>query len=177
MNLSQDLCCLYILKLTKNKYYVGKVKKIEDVERRLKQHVAGGEAGAQWTTLYEPLSVEHTFPNSDIFAEDALTLKMMHRYGIENVRGGSYSMITLTASQINGIERLIRGATNQCLACGSTTHFVRDCPHSTKVENAIVKKKVSSRKPKVNGAKKIQRSTKTKTIKSGKRQRKKAKLS
>ena len=48
-------------------------------------------------------------------------------FGIDNVRGGSYSQLTLSDVQRKMIETEIRGALDLCFRCGSSGHFIHDC--------------------------------------------------
>ncbi|SVD91286.1 uncharacterized protein METZ01_LOCUS444140, partial [marine metagenome] len=91
----------YVLKLQRGKWYVGYTEK--GVQRIL-DHM--DEKGAKWTKKYSPVDPvpwERTSPgktkawaknkpNSD---EDKLTLKLMKKHGIQNVRGGSWCMVKM----------------------------------------------------------------------------------
>jgi cellular nucleic acid-binding protein len=83
--------CVYILKLKNNKYYIGKS---ENVLHRIDDHKRS--KGCKWTSLHKYLSVEKIIPNCDSYDEDKYTKLYMSEYGIDNVRGGSYTQIELT---------------------------------------------------------------------------------
>lgn len=125
-------CCLYVLRCTQGKYYVGKVADESGLENRLKQHITGGGIGAAWTSSYEPLEIIHKYPKSDSFVEDALTLRMMHKYGLDNVRGGSFACPYLTPDQLTQIQNYFRSSTDLCLRCGEAGHWIKDCPLTPK---------------------------------------------
>lgn len=114
---------VYVLALVSNKYYVGKTT---NLSRRVTDHST--HMGSAWTQKYPPVHVKEVYENCDAFDEDKYTLKMMSEYGITNVRGGSYSQIHLDRNQIEQIERSIRGASDKCFGCGSSDHWVRECP-------------------------------------------------
>jgi len=63
----------------------------------------------------------------------------MAKYGIENVRGGSYSNIVLDENSIAVLEKEIRHSNNVCMRCGRDTHYIKDCYATTDVDGAIIK--------------------------------------
>jgi len=85
---------IYILKLKENKYYIGKS---DNVLNRFQQHINGN--GSSWTRKYNPISIEKIIENVSSFEEDKITKEYMSKYGIDNVRGGSYVEIELTELQ------------------------------------------------------------------------------
>ena len=82
---------IYILKLINDKYYVGKSN---NPSIRLESHFSSN--GSVWTQKYKPLEVIEVIPDCDNYDEDKYTLKMMNKYGILNVRGGSFCQINLS---------------------------------------------------------------------------------
>jgi predicted GIY-YIG superfamily endonuclease len=68
---------VYILKLVKNKFYVGKTT---NPLFRLNDHYNGN--GASWTKKYKPLTLDKIIPNCDEYDEDKYTIKYMDLYGI-----------------------------------------------------------------------------------------------
>jgi predicted GIY-YIG superfamily endonuclease len=81
---------IYILQLKDGKYYIGKS---DNVMKRYEEHLQG--KGSKWTTMYKPISVVKVIENASPFEEDKITKEYMAKYGISNVRGGSYVSITL----------------------------------------------------------------------------------
>jgi hypothetical protein len=120
---------IYILKLRGGKYYVGKTG---NVEKRFEEHLEG--KGSAWTTKYSPINIDKTIPNSSPFDEDRYVKEYMAKYGVENVRGGAYTQISLGGDVTSQIEKEIRGATDKCMKCGESGHFVSDCSETTKAE-------------------------------------------
>jgi len=114
---------IYILKCEENKYYIGKTKKLAI---RLEDHF--NENGAEWTKIYKPVEVMELHSNCNSFDEDKFTLQYMEKYGIDNVRGGTFTRFRLDQNDIIAINRMIRGATDKCHNCGSNEHFVSNCP-------------------------------------------------
>ena len=113
---------IYILQLTSNKYYIGKT---ENVGSRVQEHFNG--TGSAWTKRYHPVRLVISYPNCDHFDEDKYTKKYMSKYGIDNVRGGSYCKLTLTDSEKDNIKRELSGASDECLKCGKMGHFAAQC--------------------------------------------------
>ncbi len=113
---------IYILRLTGGNYYVGKSS---DVETRIQEHFAS--TGSAWTTLHKPLSVDRIIKDVDSFDEDTWVKRYMSQKGIDKVRGGSYSTLTLTPIQIAALNHELKGVTDKCFNCGKSGHFVADC--------------------------------------------------
>ena len=113
---------IYILRLKENKYYVGKT---DDIDKRYLQHVKG--YGSAWTKKYKPILIEQTILNASSFDEDKYTKEYMSKYGIDNVRGGSYIQITLSEFHTEALQMEIRGAKDLCTQCGRSGHFIKDC--------------------------------------------------
>ena len=87
---------IYALQLEQGKYYVGKTHRSEGAELRFQEHLSG--RGSEWTKFYKPISIIESYEHHSTFEEDVLTKKYMMKYGIEHVRGGSYTMIELEES-------------------------------------------------------------------------------
>jgi hypothetical protein len=113
---------IYVLKLQANKWYIGRT---ENPQFRLENHFMG--TGSSWTARYPPIAVHELIPGCDVFDEDKQVIKYMSRYGIDNVRGGIFSGLELSAGQRELITRMIQGAADLCFNCGGAGHFARDC--------------------------------------------------
>jgi hypothetical protein len=113
---------IYILNLAQNKFYVGKTDK---PKFRLDSHFKNG--GCAWTKKYKPIQILGLFPDCDDFDEDKYTLKYMSKYGVDNVRGGSFCQTTLSRENINTIERMIASSNDCCHFCGEKGHFIGRC--------------------------------------------------
>ena len=113
---------IYVLELIHDKYYIGKTT---NPDFRLDTHFDIG--GSAWTKKFKPLIVIELISGCDSFDEDKYTLKYMEKYGINNVRGGSFCEIKLSEENTNTIRRMLSGSTDKCYICGKAGHFVSEC--------------------------------------------------
>ncbi len=114
---------IYVLQCEDNKYYVGKSK---NYDNRFEKHVY--DYGSAWTKKYKPIKIHKVIPCHDSYDEDKYTKIYMEKYGIDNVRGGSYTSLTLSNEIKKFIEREILTAKNLCYICKSDKHFAFKCP-------------------------------------------------
>jgi cellular nucleic acid-binding protein len=129
---------LYILELAGGNYYVGKST---DVSKRFDQHKSG--TGSAWTKMYAPVRLVETRPITSPHDENNVTKDYMKKYGINNVRGGSYAQITLPDDSRSVLEREFRGNDDQCIKCGLAGHFASKCTLSGQPARAMPKKIVA----------------------------------
>jgi predicted GIY-YIG superfamily endonuclease len=122
---------IYFIKLKEGKYYIGKTK---NIERRYDEHITGNGSG--WTKRYKPISLIKTIKSTSYFDEDKYVKEYMAKYGIDNVRGGSYSNIVLDKNSLEVLEKEIRHSKNECMRCGRDTHFINDC-YATTYSNGV----------------------------------------
>ena len=121
---------IYILELEKGKYYVGKSNQLKN---RITDHF--GSYGSAWTKKYKPVKVIETINNCDKFDEDKYTLKYMEKYGVHNVRGGSFCETKLDNNNLNTINKMLDGASDKCYNCGEKGHFAKQCEYDNEYEN------------------------------------------
>jgi len=108
---------IYILKLQNKKYYVGRSK---NVFVRIQQHKDG--EGAEWTKIHQFVKLKKIVEGKNPFSEDYYTLKMMSKYGIDNVRGGSFCKINLSIDVIDVLELMIKNSQDKCFNCDRRRH-------------------------------------------------------
>jgi hypothetical protein len=99
---------VYVLELRNSKYYVGKT--VKDPQVRFDEHAQGN--GAAWTRIHKPIQIINVIENADNFEEDRQTKIYMSEYGINNVRGGSYTSIILSDIQIRHLESYVHHMIN-----------------------------------------------------------------
>lgn len=122
---------IYVLKLQCGKYYIGST--VSKYLWRIDTHY--NNQGSKWTQIYKPKKVVEVHYNCDEYEEDRITLKYMSKYGIENVRGGTFCKIVLPKSHIRTLKSMIRSYKNRCYKCGKSGHFVKECYIPPKLED------------------------------------------
>ena len=95
---------------------------------------------------YKPMSLIKTVVSTSYFDEDKYVKEYMAKYGIENVRGGTYSNINLDTNCISVLEKEIRHSKNLCTICGKNTHFIKDCYAKTDSNDNIIVDTISKDK-------------------------------
>jgi predicted GIY-YIG superfamily endonuclease len=123
------LCCfkkqreyIYVLQLFNNKWYVGRTK---NIEQRLKEHRSG--IGSEFTKIHQIKSLYKMWEMKINFEEDNTVKEYMMKYGINNVRGGTYSNIDIDIQTQKFLIAEFNHCMNSCFICGSTQHYSKEC--------------------------------------------------
>lgn len=125
---------IYVLQCERNRYYIGKT------DRRLKDRVEEHfhSSGSEWTRTYKPIKVIEVKQNADDFDEDKYTKIYMKKFGIDKVRGGTYTQMELPEYQLRTLEKELCGASDLCYRCNRTGHFASTCYAKTKADGSLI---------------------------------------
>jgi hypothetical protein len=118
------MCTIYIIELENSKFYVGRTY---HVNNRILEHF--NECGSVWTKLHHPKCIIEQHDNCDVFDEDKYVIKFMAEYGIDNVRGGTFSRIELDEHEKYVLQKMIDNSLDKCFRCG-LKHFISDCKYA-----------------------------------------------
>lgn len=113
---------IYVLKLENGKWYVGKTNNLNN---RINAHKNGN--GSEYTKIFKVISLHHYHIKNNIFDEDNTVKEYMIKYGIDSVRGGTYSSVKLNDNIKILLQNEINHANNFCFNCGSNQHYIKDC--------------------------------------------------
>lgn len=125
---------VYILLCEQNRYYVGKTER--PLRDRVTEHF--NRYGSEWTKMYRPIAVIETKPNADEFDEDKYTKMYMKKYGIDKVRGGTYTQIELPEYQVMALEKELCSANDTCFRCHRFGHYAANCYARTMVDGSPI---------------------------------------
>ena len=124
---------IYVLELENNKYYVGKSK---DIEKRYNDHING--IASEWTKIHKPIKILQTLQCKSPYHHDRCIKEYMLKYGIDNVRGGSYSSIELNHSTKIFLQQIIWSSNGLCSRCGRKNHIYEDCNMDFDINGKII---------------------------------------
>ena len=114
---------IHLLRLRDNKYYVG--RSTRSPYNYLTKHMHGGIN--DWTNRYIPFEVVSSVPSNEYSDLNVAVLEHMLIYGIDNVRGGSYSALEIPELHYNVIEAEMWRINNLCGRCGREEHEEIQC--------------------------------------------------
>ena len=109
--MSSSSVTFYLLLLQNGRFYAGRT---QDPMKTLQTHREG--LGPAWTQIHPPQHFVEMRPNMDPATLDVYVASMMEKYGVENVRGGSWSHVRLT-DQDRMAVREAAGGQSGCVIC------------------------------------------------------------
>ena len=121
---------IYVLSLVDDKYYVGATTE-NQLEERVSEHRA--KKRSAWTNHYPMVKLIAIYRNVDNWTEDIITKQYMRKYGVDNVRGGSFATIRMPRYQHQLLCNEINTSNNVCWRCGRSNHFIADCYAKTHI--------------------------------------------
>jgi predicted GIY-YIG superfamily endonuclease/uncharacterized protein (DUF3820 family) len=132
------LCCfnkqkeyIYILQLFNNKWYIGRTK---NIELSLNEHRNGKVS--LFTKKHKIKSLYNIFKVKSNFDEDNIVKKYMMKYGINNVRGGTYSNIDIDIHTQKFLISEFIHYKNSCFNYVSTQNYIKG--HNKNTNNIIM---------------------------------------
>jgi hypothetical protein len=115
---------VYILKCEHNCYYIGKTRGSYFIE--IENHFQG--KGCEWTKIHKPIRLEilrHFCNEND---DDFYTRLFITKYGLDKVRGGSYSQVQLTEQEVYELKQHPIDQQITCFKCSMKGHKGYICP-------------------------------------------------
>jgi predicted GIY-YIG superfamily endonuclease len=109
---------IYILELEDNKYYIGRTN---NIERRYIEHLSSNN---KWIKTFKPIKILEEIILTSNHQEDNITKDYMYKYGIDNVRGGSYTTFELSEDIKIFLTKEINHCNNKCFKCGGD-HYAK----------------------------------------------------
>lgn len=125
---------IYVLLCEDNRYYIGKTER--KIEERVKEHFTHN--GSYWTKKYKPIKVVEMIPSDDNMDEDKYTKKYMLMYGIEKVRGGSYTEVILPEYKLLCLRDELCTMNDLCFKCMRRGHFINQCYAKTTIDGVLI---------------------------------------
>jgi hypothetical protein len=125
-SLYENSIYIYIIRQECGKYFIGKTNSpsitVSEITTLAKEHKQ------KWLLQYKPVNITEVIHSLDTWDEDKITLKYMDKYGIENVRGGSFNSVILSSEELFTIRVMISGAKGKCPICSALGHTKLNCP-------------------------------------------------
>ena len=115
---------IYVLKLANYKYYVGSTNINKSNMETLEYFQLNL---CDWTKLYKPLGIVDVYENCIKTDENIITKLNMKKYGIDNVRGGSFSKIMLFKIQKDDIRQEFNELLNKSVKLLSNNLVCKKC--------------------------------------------------
>lgn len=120
--LPKGSCVMYVLYCKSGRAYV-EMCRVKDVAVRVAKHYNGMHP---FTAGHKPCHVDirHASDPLDVEIE---VLRLAAKYGVENVRGGSFSDTELHRCSVDQLQRQVDHAQGRCLKCRRFGHYAPVC--------------------------------------------------
>ena len=87
---------IYILLLENNNYYIGESS---NFIQSYQQHI--DKRSADWTKLHRTVTISKVIQQTNEYTVNDCVIEYMKKYGIDKVRGGSFSDVVLSSEQLD----------------------------------------------------------------------------
>lgn len=114
---------IFVLQLENNKYFIGNTYN-PYFSLSTYRHIDNDKN--LFTLENKPLNICKFISKCNKFDEDKIVKKYMDKYGIDNVRGGSYNTLHLEQNIKYFIQKELWYINNKCTICGNS-HLTEDC--------------------------------------------------
>jgi len=118
---------IYVLELESNNFFVGKTDNIIFNITQFDRN------SSSFTKKYKPLILYEFKEKCDFIDIDTTVKIYMNKYGIENVRGGSYLDLELSNEQKKILQGELWTIDNKCYKCGEE-HLFKECNFIEKID-------------------------------------------
>lgn len=118
---------IYIIQCANGKYFIGSSAKNgkDNVIDHFSKNIS------EWLCQHPPIDIIGVITDIDHFDEDKYTKIYMKKFGVDNVRGGSYIKTTLPKFQIDAINVELSTASGACFICKKQDHLMYNCPQES----------------------------------------------
>lgn len=125
---------IYILELCNNKYYIGKLYNIYDLEDTILML----DETVEWLYFNKIIKIISIECFEEDFDEKFFIYEFIQYYGINNVRGDSFNRMRLTLDNAYNIFTNIKIEYNKCYLCGSNKHNGHQCKLKNKYDYDLI---------------------------------------
>lgn len=93
---------IYILLLEGNRYYIGNSGYFI---KAYQQHI--DKKGCEWTKIHRVVNILKVITETNEYTLDDCVIEYMKKYGVDNVRGGSFEDVVLSPAQLEKLSNYL----------------------------------------------------------------------